>query len=114
MCIFRHVEPPLPPSAPPRPAGQDRVSEFELKLMDITSENLGIPDTEYAATVRCARRALARAGVGRVHRAAHGLARQECAMLRVFAEGQSWWKEAFGTQLAFAGAAPISHANLGL
>jgi proliferating cell nuclear antigen len=31
---------------------QGRVSEFELKLMDITSENLGIPDTEYTATVR--------------------------------------------------------------
>jgi proliferating cell nuclear antigen len=30
---------------------QGRVSEFELKLMDITSENLGIPDTEYSATV---------------------------------------------------------------
>ena len=29
-----------------------RVAEFELRLMDITSENLGIPDTEYAATVR--------------------------------------------------------------
>ncbi|KAL4422881.1 hypothetical protein ABPG75_009078 [Micractinium tetrahymenae] len=31
---------------------QERVSEFELKLMDITSENLGIPETEYSATVR--------------------------------------------------------------
>ncbi|KAK2080750.1 hypothetical protein QBZ16_000604 [Prototheca wickerhamii] len=31
---------------------QDRVSEFELKLMDISSENLGIPETEYAASVR--------------------------------------------------------------
>lgn len=30
----------------------DRVSEFELKLMDITTENLGIPDTEYSANVR--------------------------------------------------------------
>lgn len=30
----------------------ERVSEFELKLMDITSENLGIPETEYSATVR--------------------------------------------------------------
>lgn len=28
------------------------MSEFELKLMDISSENLGIPETEYAATVR--------------------------------------------------------------
>jgi hypothetical protein len=27
------------------------VSEFELKLMDINSENLGIPETEYSATV---------------------------------------------------------------
>lgn len=27
------------------------MSEFELKLMDITSENLGIPETEYSATV---------------------------------------------------------------
>jgi proliferating cell nuclear antigen len=33
-------------------AGQGRVSEFELKLMDITSENLGIPETEYSATVQ--------------------------------------------------------------
>ncbi|KAL6785327.1 PCN1A [Auxenochlorella protothecoides x Auxenochlorella symbiontica] len=31
---------------------QDKVSEFELKLMDISSENLGIPETEYAASVR--------------------------------------------------------------
>ena len=38
-----------PPTALRRAAaGQDRVSEFELKLMDITSENLGIPDTEYS------------------------------------------------------------------
>ena len=29
----------------------DRVSDFELKLMDIDSENLGIPDTEYKCTV---------------------------------------------------------------
>jgi hypothetical protein len=29
----------------------DRVSDFELKLMDIDSEHLGIPDTDYAATV---------------------------------------------------------------
>jgi proliferating cell nuclear antigen len=28
-----------------------RVSDFELKLMDIDSEHLGIPDTDYAATV---------------------------------------------------------------
>ena len=31
---------------------QERISDFELKLMDIDSEQLGIPDTEYAATVR--------------------------------------------------------------
>ncbi|WIA19744.1 hypothetical protein OEZ85_005664 [Tetradesmus obliquus] len=30
---------------------EDRVSDFELKLMDIDSEHLGIPDTDYAATV---------------------------------------------------------------
>ena len=28
------------------------MSEFELKLMDIESEHLGIPDTEYKCTVR--------------------------------------------------------------
>jgi proliferating cell nuclear antigen len=33
------------------PAEEDRVSDFELKLMDIDSEHLGIPDTDYAATV---------------------------------------------------------------
>ena len=31
---------------------QDRVSEFELKLMDIESEHLGIPETEYKCNVR--------------------------------------------------------------
>ncbi len=31
---------------------QDRISEFELKLMDIESEHLGIPDTEYKCNVR--------------------------------------------------------------
>ena len=31
---------------------QDRVSEFELKLMDIESEHLGIPETEYKCTVK--------------------------------------------------------------
>lgn len=39
------------PPFPHAPA-QDKVSEFELKLMDISSENLGIPETEYAASVR--------------------------------------------------------------
>ncbi|KAM0345297.1 hypothetical protein ACHAPU_006696 [Fusarium lateritium] len=32
-------------------SGKDRVSEYDLKLMDIDQEHLGIPDTEYAATV---------------------------------------------------------------
>jgi len=31
---------------------QDRVSEFELKLMDIDSEHLGIPEQEYSTTVK--------------------------------------------------------------
>jgi Proliferating cell nuclear antigen, N-terminal domain/Proliferating cell nuclear antigen, C-terminal domain len=31
--------------------GDDRVSDFELKLMDIDSDHLGIPDTEYSATI---------------------------------------------------------------
>jgi len=31
---------------------QDRISDFEFKLMDIDSEHLGIPDTEYKCTVR--------------------------------------------------------------
>jgi hypothetical protein len=30
---------------------QDKISDFELKLMDIDSEHLGIPDTEYGATI---------------------------------------------------------------
>ena len=29
----------------------DRLSEYDIKLMDIDQEHLGIPDTEYAATV---------------------------------------------------------------
>ena len=33
-------------------AEQDKISDFELKLMDIDSEHLGIPDTEYLATVK--------------------------------------------------------------
>ena len=37
---------------PSRYADQDKISDFELKLMDIDSEHLGIPDTEYAATVK--------------------------------------------------------------
>ena len=31
---------------------QDRISDFEMKLMDIDSEHLGIPDTEYKCTVK--------------------------------------------------------------
>jgi len=31
---------------------QDKISDFELKLMDIDSEHLGIPDTEYHAVVK--------------------------------------------------------------
>ena len=30
----------------------DRISDFELKLMDIDSEHLGIPDTEYTAVIK--------------------------------------------------------------
>jgi proliferating cell nuclear antigen len=32
-------------------ADSDRISEYDIKLMDIDQEHLGIPDTEYAATV---------------------------------------------------------------
>ncbi|XP_020086167.1 proliferating cell nuclear antigen-like [Ananas comosus] len=31
---------------------QDKIADFEMKLMDIDSEHLGIPDSEYQATVR--------------------------------------------------------------
>jgi proliferating cell nuclear antigen len=30
---------------------RDRISEYDIKLMDIDQEHLGIPETEYAATV---------------------------------------------------------------
>jgi len=30
---------------------KDRISEYDIKLMDIDQEHLGIPDTEYAATI---------------------------------------------------------------
>ena len=40
------------PSSPLLSPSQERISDFELKLMDIDSEQLGIPDTEYAATVK--------------------------------------------------------------
>jgi proliferating cell nuclear antigen len=38
----------------------DRISDFDLKLMEIDSEHLGIPETEYSATVG----ALGRRSVG--------------------------------------------------
>lgn len=31
---------------------QDRISDFDLKLMEIESEHLGIPETEYVCTIR--------------------------------------------------------------
>ena len=31
---------------------QEKISDFELKLMDIDSEHLGIPDTEHSAVVK--------------------------------------------------------------
>ena len=30
----------------------ERISDFELKLMDIDADHLGIPDTEYGCTVK--------------------------------------------------------------
>ena len=33
-------------------ADQDKISDFEMKLMDIDSEHLGIPETDYHAIVR--------------------------------------------------------------
>jgi len=33
-------------------AGQDRIADFELKLIDIDNEQLGIPDTEYKCTIK--------------------------------------------------------------
>ena len=32
-------------------AETDRLSEYDIKLMDIDQEHLGIPDTDYAATI---------------------------------------------------------------
>ena len=32
-------------------AEEDRVGEYEMKLMDIDQEHLGIPDTQYDATI---------------------------------------------------------------
>ena len=33
-------------------ADEDRISDFEIKLMDIDSEHLGIPETDYNATIK--------------------------------------------------------------
>lgn len=33
-------------------ADQDRISDFKLKLMDIDSEHLGIPKTQYYCTIQ--------------------------------------------------------------
>jgi proliferating cell nuclear antigen len=33
-------------------ADQDKISDFEMKLMDIDSEHLGIPETTYDSIVR--------------------------------------------------------------
>lgn len=38
----------------------DRVAEYDMKLMDIDSEHLGIPDTQYDAVVRMASAEFAR------------------------------------------------------
>lgn len=32
-------------------AESDRLSEYDIKLMDIDQEHLGIPETDYAATI---------------------------------------------------------------
>ena len=32
-------------------AESDRISEYDIKLMDIDQEHLGIPETDYAATI---------------------------------------------------------------
>ena len=39
---------------------QERISDFELKLMDIDSEPLGIPDTNYKCTIRMPSRQFSR------------------------------------------------------
>ncbi|KAI3625571.1 hypothetical protein CBS9595_000932 [Malassezia furfur] len=40
--------------------GSDRIGEFDLKLMDIDTEHLGIPDTEYDAVVKLSSNEFAR------------------------------------------------------
>jgi len=58
LSHFKRATPPPVLAAPLRRpaltacADQDKISDFELKLMDIDSEHLGIPDTEYGATVK--------------------------------------------------------------
>lgn len=42
------------------PTETDRVGEYEMKLMDIDSEHLGIPDTQYDAVVRMSSQEFAR------------------------------------------------------
>lgn len=39
-------------SSGPWVVAQDKISDFEMKLMDIDSEHLGIPEAEYHAIVR--------------------------------------------------------------
>ncbi|WFD05780.1 proliferating cell nuclear antigen [Malassezia vespertilionis] len=41
-------------------ASSDRIGEFDLKLMDIDTEHLGIPDTEYDAVVKLSSNEFAR------------------------------------------------------
>ena len=52
------VRPPYDPpdNAPPRLmscpiTGSDRIAEYDMKLMDIDADTLGIPDTDYDACV---------------------------------------------------------------
>lgn len=44
----------------PTDPGSDRIGEFDLKLMDIDTEHLGIPDTEYDAVVKLSSNEFAR------------------------------------------------------
>ena len=50
---------------------QERISDFELKLMNIDSEQLGIPDEEYAATVKMPSSEFARIVLGYEHYRRH-------------------------------------------
>ena len=53
-CSFLPALLPLLTPLPSLPCStaQERLSEFDLKLMDIDSEHLGIPEAEYDATVK--------------------------------------------------------------